>query len=152
VVLGLKCEDDLFVFVLLSGELTHPKINDCGRRAAPSDLSRPAQLSYLAKELVELLDRHEIDRAFYRADERQQNKSTGRAELEGVLMQAAHAHSGLESVKVVKRRINTHLGLQTAAKDVQDNLPAPSQGKLLAYCKEAYVGSLRADLIGRLQL
>jgi len=140
-VLGVKSEGGRFVFALLGGSRDAPRIVDSGQRVAPTNLSRPAQLDYLARELIELLDRHHPSAIFYRANEGK-IKSTDRAEVEGVVMQTAHAHANVDAVKIVKRRINTHLGLDTKAKYVQDHLPEPSGKAMPAYCKEAYMSAL----------
>jgi hypothetical protein len=140
-VLGVKSEPARFVFALVDGTKDTPKVVDSGQRAAPKHLTRPAQLDYLARELVELLDRHHPSSIFYRANEGK-IKSTERAEVEGVIMQTAHAHAHLDPIKTVKRRINTHLGLDTKAKYVQEHLPESSGKDMPAYCKEAYMSAL----------
>src|SRR5687767_1822523 len=127
--IGFKCWGDRFSYVILEGTQETPSIIKFEHRKAPKNISRAEQLQWLRREVHEILDRNNVDCAFYKAVEPiSRTKDLERGQFEGVLLEAAISHKTQLNIdsrikvqigKAVKSRKPRYIGEVLENKDLE---------------------------------
>lgn len=106
--IGFRCWGDKFSFVILEGSQASPTVLSNEHRKAPKGISRAEQLQWLRNEIHEILNRYEIEVAFYKAVEPiSKQKDLERGQFEGVMLEAAFSHKKqIEIASRIKSQIN----------------------------------------------
>jgi hypothetical protein len=104
--IGFRCYTDGFSYVVLDGTQTQPVVIANSRYTFPKDLRWSAKLSWLRKQIIELLGRYDIRAASIKAAEPvAKSKSLDRSEVEGVVKEAVFSHLGIECKARIKSQI-----------------------------------------------
>lgn len=112
--LGIRCWNDKFSYVILTGTQEEPEEVESNQLNLPNNRSRPQQLAWLRKEIHELLDKHEISIGCFKATEPiSRSKDPKRGELEGVVQEAGISH---DSQIIIEPRIKSQLNSKTNAR------------------------------------
>ncbi len=121
-ILGLRCSNTDYYYVLLSGTKTLPILDCHASIQYPGGLKKPVSLKWMADEIRDLLRKVEIEKVVIKASEPMARKTTSlveRAEYEAAVLIAC-ADSGLKAVfKKVKNTIAKDLGLKGKGKYLQ---------------------------------
>lgn len=92
--IGFRCWKDRFAFVVLEGTQEAPTLVAKELRRSPQNVSRPEFLAWVRRNVYEILTAHLPDAVSFRAHEPvSRMKDLHRAEVEGVLQEAAYGHS-----------------------------------------------------------
>lgn len=112
--IGFRCWKDKFSFVILNGEQEAPNLISHNHLKLPELGSRAEQLSWLRKEIIEIIDTNEIDTAIFKASEPiSRKKDPKRGEVEGILQEAIFSH---EKNINIESRIKSQLNAKTNAR------------------------------------
>lgn len=105
--LGFRCWKDSFSFVVLEGTQDHPSLRAKEVRHGPKNVSRAEFLSWVRRNVQEILTAQQPDAVSFRAQEPvSPRKILQRAEVEGVLQEAVYSQSpGTTAVSRVKSQI-----------------------------------------------
>ncbi len=110
--IGFRCWKDRVALVVVNGTRSAPELVTHEVRTVPALPSRAEELHWVRREVQEILDTHRPDRGFYKAAEPMaQRKDLARAEVEGVLQEAAFGHKTRLSLT---KRINVQIVRDTA--------------------------------------
>src|SRR5258708_2069766 len=105
-IIGFRCFPDGFSYLVLDGTQSSPKLIAHKRLTFPKDLKWGAKLSWLRKQLIEILNEHDIHGAGIKsAETMSQNKSLPRSEVEGVTKETVYSHLGHECVARIKSQL-----------------------------------------------
>lgn len=124
--IGFRCWNDRFAFVVLEGTQDQPSVVASEVRRSPKNVDRPEFLAWVRSNVDEILTAYEPDAASFKATEgSSQKKDLRRAEVEGVLQEAAYSH---RPSHVVTGRIKSQIRKDVAGFEE----PARYVGRLLA--------------------
>ena len=115
IVVGFRCTKDTLDWVVVEGaERSLASITEQRKVTVPAG-QRGDQLSWVRKEVLELLERHAVEAAAVRvAEGGGQSVSLGRSEVEGVV-QEAFASAGVTPARHVAVTIRSTYGARTKA-------------------------------------
>lgn len=103
-VIGFRCFKNALSYVVLSGDADAPTVDDHAHVSFPV-ASRPEQLAWVRREVIEILNRTRPTAVGFKGIEGSaQVKDTGRAEVEGVLQEACLS-AGVSPLKRLKSQI-----------------------------------------------
>lgn len=107
--IGFRCWKDKFSYVVLEGDQENPTLITQNCLTLPKSMSRPEQLVWFRKEIVELMDTNNFDVAIFKATEIiSKNKEPQRGELEGILQEAIQSHSKPTKIEgKIKTQLNS---------------------------------------------
>lgn len=116
-VMGFRCEPRGIRWVLMDGQRGAPRLLDKGRIRIPQNKERPAELSWLLRELRELLARTNPAAVAYKRPERSRGGPNVQT-VEGQAMVQVAAHdAGAEEVEgVLKVSLRSRLGYEGDAR------------------------------------
>jgi hypothetical protein len=118
-VMGLRCSNTDYHFVLLTGTKSSPVLKQSGSFNYPKGLKKPFALKWMLEETRDRLQKCTIDRVVIKASEplaRPSGPLTERTEFEAAVLIAC-AQSGLKAAfKKVKSTIAKDLGMKGKAK------------------------------------
>ena len=123
-VLGIRCSNKDFTYVIMSGSKTTPRIDTSETNTYPCNFAQPRSLLWFVQEIEQLLSRHNINKIVIKGFEgRARGKSyQERVEYESAIFIAA-AKNGLNAVfRKVKSTIAKDLGLKGRAHYLQTSL------------------------------
>jgi Holliday junction resolvasome RuvABC endonuclease subunit len=110
IVLGIRCSKENLDWAVVEGDQRGTASVAEQRKVAIPDERRGAELAWVRKEILELIERHVPKAAAVRvAESGGQSVSLGRAEVEGVVQEALHA-AGLDPVRHVAASIRSSYG------------------------------------------
>jgi hypothetical protein len=131
------------VYVLLDGDIDEPQVVDHDRVGFPSS-SRGTQLSWLRKEVQEILERAKPTQVAFKSPEgNARTKDLSRAEVEGVLQEVATALDR-EPLRRVWSQIKADLKFQGSASELPTLLDTPGLERLPKNRVEAALAALAA--------
>lgn len=105
-VIGFRCFPDGFSYVVLDGIQSEPRIIAHARLTFPKDLKWGAKLSWLRKQIIEILNQHEITSAGMKSAEPvAKTKSLQRSEVEGIVKEALVSHVNIECTARIKSQL-----------------------------------------------
>lgn len=123
-VLGVRCSNKDFTYVVMSGSKVKPKIDTSDINTFPRNFSKPRALLWFVQEIEQLISRHNVNKIVIKGFEgRTRGKSyEERVEFESAVFIAA-ANNGINAVfKKVKSTIAKDLGLKGRAHYLQTTL------------------------------
>lgn len=104
--IGFRPLSDGFAFVALTGTQTAPQLEASGRYEFPSNLAWPAQLSWLRKQLRELVTRFNIVGASIKCIEPlAKKKSSERIQIQGVIIEFLWTEKTISCTPRIKSQI-----------------------------------------------
>lgn len=110
IVLGIRCSKENLDRAVVEGDQRGTASVAEQRKVLIPDEGRGAQLAWVRKEILELVERHTPEAAAVRvAESGGQSVSLGRAEVEGVVQESLHA-AGLVPVRHVAASIRSSFG------------------------------------------
>ena len=130
--IGFRCFTDGFSFAVLEGSQQSPKCVAHQRLRFPKGLCRGAELAWLRKEIVELLERHDVSSANIKGVESvSQRKSPPRFEIEGVIKEAVYSSRGSDCISRVKSQLRRDIsGFTRPARYLAEVLDSRTLGDL----------------------
>lgn len=124
-ILGLRCSNSDYVYVLLEGDKKAPKILARGCECFPKGYSRSQELKWFFQEIDDLLSKHTINAVAIKCTEQMASKGNTyvcRVENEAII-QLECAIKGIKLVfKKSNRTIAKDLGLKGVAKALTTDL------------------------------
>jgi len=144
--IGFRCNASGFAYVVLSGTVSAPTLLASDATAAPKGASRPATLQWVRKEVQEILDTWHPEVGYYRATEgNARSPSQERAQVEGVLIEAAASHDPEHLLldSRVRSQIRRDTKFSGKPKELEDLLEVDGlAGLSRAKCGEACLAAL----------
>ena len=99
--LGFRCWKDRFAFVVLRGKQQSARLVAQEVRRAPTGAGRAEFLSWIRKSVREIIAKYDPDEVRYKtAEGSARNKDLARAQVEGVLQEAAYSRNRIVTSKV----------------------------------------------------
>ena len=123
-VLGVRCSNKDFTYVIMSGSKEQPKINSSDTNAYPRNYTKPRALLWFVQEIEQIISRHNVKKIVIKGFEgRTRGKSYGeRVEYESAIFIAA-AKNGLNAVfRKIRCTIAKDLGFKGRAHYLQTSL------------------------------
>ena len=123
-VLGVRCSNKDYTYVIMSGSKNAPKIEESNKATYPISFTKPRSLLWFVQEIEQILSRHNISKIVIKGFEgRTRGKSyQERVEYESAVFIAA-AKNGLNAVfRKLKSTIAKDLGLKGRAHYLQTSL------------------------------
>ena len=112
--IGFRCWKDKFSYVIVEGSQDTPTRLAFNHLKLPNSMTRPEQLSWFRREVIEIMDTNDLEIAIFKATEPiSQTKDPLRGELEGILQETIYSHE--KSTQVVGR-IKSQLNSRTNAR------------------------------------
>lgn len=114
--IGFRCWKDKFSYVIVEGIQNNPVLISNAFLQLPKNFSRPEQLNWFRKEIIEILDTNEIDIAIFKSTEPiSVSKDPQRGELEGILQEAVYSHHKTISIEgLIKVQLNSRTNARKA--------------------------------------
>ena len=113
-VMGIRCSNRDFTWVILTGSKTQPHIQELNSLGFPKNYSKPRSLLWFVQEIEQLIQRHKVQKIVMKGFEGRTRGKTyeERVEYESAVY-IAGAKNGLNSIsKKVKSTIAKDLGLK----------------------------------------
>jgi hypothetical protein len=96
-VVGLRSFPDGFAYVILDGTQTSPSVIAKGRLSVPKNDTWPACLSWVRKQIGEILEPYGVKSACIRTTEPMaKKKSAGRFQIEAILQEYLHCERSID--------------------------------------------------------
>jgi len=103
--MGVRCWDDRYAYVVLSGSRADPQVIIAKHVTLPVSVKRPELLATFRQDIYDLLTNYRVANVCYKCHEPiAKTKSVKRGELEGVLQETCFSHA--PSVAITGRTFN----------------------------------------------
>lgn len=105
-VIGFRSFSDGFAYVVLDGTQSTPEVIDKDRLSLPIDYSWPACLSWIRKQVCEILQTHDVNGACIKTIEPiAMKKSAKRLQIEAVIEEYLHSTKSLDCNTRIKSQL-----------------------------------------------
>jgi hypothetical protein len=105
-VMGFRSFPDGFAYVVLDGTQAAPKVIGKNRVSLPRNYSWPASLSWVRKQIAEILESHVVTSACIKVIEHTaQRKSVERFQIEAILAEYLHTKRSIDCTTRIKSQL-----------------------------------------------